>query len=473
MKNNALFISFLGTSRYRKTTYVIDNQEYPVRYIQEALLQNATAENRINQAIILCTDQAKKSNWDGEANGERIDQIFVPIKERMPEWEELAARYNLPVNTKISTEGESFPALQKLTKEQFPELGCRYETIPDGNNEQELMEIFSLIYELIPENSAIELDITHSFRHLPMLMSTLLPYLKLLKNVQVNHIHYGNYEARDKDERAPVLDLLPFITIQQYTAAAHSFIVNGSSAEIQELAAAAINDIKSDLYRTNRHKKDTPEWQKLDRFSKEIKPLMKKAHAFVQNARLCRGNNILKTDAAQIVLDIEKENTALNPLLPLLERMNMEFAGYSENSFLNLLRHADWCFKHRHYQQAITQAVEYCISVIAADAELDCHIKENRNSASSSAKIAAKEIPKEEWHGNIEKIQKCIETDACHRYKDILQRLQPLRNDINHSGLIKENGKPTFNDYEKLAGKLGKKLNELFEMEAKRLSQEN
>lgn len=84
--------------------------------------------------------------------------------------------------------------------------------IPDGKDEDEMWEIFSTIFSQLQENDELYIDLTHSFRYLPMLLLVLSNYAKFFENISVNHISYGNFEARNKDtNEAPQLTFCPFL----------------------------------------------------------------------------------------------------------------------------------------------------------------------------------------------------------------------------------------------------------------------
>jgi len=63
--------------------------------------------------------------------------------------------------------------------------------IPDGKDTDEIWEIFDIIYNALEEDDNIYIDITHSFRYLPMLLLVLLNYAKYLKNIKIKQITYG------------------------------------------------------------------------------------------------------------------------------------------------------------------------------------------------------------------------------------------------------------------------------------------
>src|SRR5699024_4490556 len=92
------------------------------------------------------------------------------------------------------------------------QLSCSHENIeiPNGKSTEEIWEIFQIVYDLIEKGDELLFDITHGFRSLPMLNMVLINYAKLLKEITVSGIFYGNWEARYTEknkEYSPIWNL--------------------------------------------------------------------------------------------------------------------------------------------------------------------------------------------------------------------------------------------------------------------------
>jgi CRISPR-associated DxTHG motif protein len=84
-------------------------------------------------------------------------------------------------------------------------------------------------------------DVTHSFRSLPMLAFLAVAYLKAAKQVQVERVLYGAWEARDKQsDRSPVFDLTPFVSLLDWLAATNRFVEIGDGQALAKLLRAGI-----------------------------------------------------------------------------------------------------------------------------------------------------------------------------------------------------------------------------------------
>ena len=106
--------------------------------------------------------------------------------------------------------------------------------IPDGTNESEIWGIFETLTQNVNEGDSIVLDITLAFRSIPFLAMIAISYLRAAKDVELDAIVYGAYEARVGD-RSPVFDLTPFVTLLDWTNATDKFLKTGQGSEIAAL----------------------------------------------------------------------------------------------------------------------------------------------------------------------------------------------------------------------------------------------
>ena len=78
--------------------------------------------------------------------------------------------------------------------------------IPYAENEMQQAQILLALADAVQPGDNIVLDITHGFRHLPMLALVAARYLKYVRRVKVQGVYYGARELSHGDE-APVLNL--------------------------------------------------------------------------------------------------------------------------------------------------------------------------------------------------------------------------------------------------------------------------
>jgi hypothetical protein len=78
-------------------------------------------------------------------------------------------------------------------------------------------------------------DITNSFRSIPFLSFLAIAYLKAAKQVKVKHVLYGAFEAKDAENRSPVFDLTPFVSLLDWLTATEQFIQTGNARNLSFL----------------------------------------------------------------------------------------------------------------------------------------------------------------------------------------------------------------------------------------------
>ena len=159
-----VFISVLGTGFYLPCKYGNDQfTSSATRFIQEATLEYLHVEQwRENDTILmLLTEGATRSNWSKD--------ITLRLNPR-------------------SKEEESYLGLERILLQK--ELSCQIEAlpIPDGKNNDEMWQIFQLLFDSLHNEDELYIDLTHSFRYLPMLVLVLSNYSRFLKSITVKHI---------------------------------------------------------------------------------------------------------------------------------------------------------------------------------------------------------------------------------------------------------------------------------------------
>jgi CRISPR-associated Csx2 family protein len=115
------------------------------------------------------------------------------------------------------------------------ELGglMRAVDIPDGHSEEELWKIFDAMIENVQPGDELVFDITHSFRSLPFITFLVAAFLRIAREVTVNHVLYGAFEARNEQTGiSPVFDLSPFIQLLDWTVATQQFLETGNAQNI-------------------------------------------------------------------------------------------------------------------------------------------------------------------------------------------------------------------------------------------------
>ena len=78
--------------------------------------------------------------------------------------------------------------------------------IPYARSNKEQSIILSTLAKLVQDNETVAIDVTHGFRHLPMLALVAARYLTHIKNVRIDGLYYGALDMIEANE-TPVLRL--------------------------------------------------------------------------------------------------------------------------------------------------------------------------------------------------------------------------------------------------------------------------
>ena len=151
--------SVLGTTVYSEATYSLDFKQTGIHtdtdfYIQKVLFKYLRKYHPELKLKIFLTEAARVANWEQRyeydiTSGKKVkcpDGLRLRICEEFPS-----------------------PKRDDLRDDLFQEID-----IKDGNNPTEIWENFNTFYNAIEENDEIYVDITHSFRSIPVIILSVL-----------------------------------------------------------------------------------------------------------------------------------------------------------------------------------------------------------------------------------------------------------------------------------------------------------
>ncbi len=106
-------------------------------------------------------------------------------------------------------------------------LGCTVEMaiIPYARDAREQRAILQIMADQVPPRSRVSLDVTHGFRHLPMLALLSALHLQVTREADITGLYYGAFDF-DTGE-APVYDLSGLLAIADWVGALHTFDKDG------------------------------------------------------------------------------------------------------------------------------------------------------------------------------------------------------------------------------------------------------
>jgi len=116
---------------------------------------------------------------------------------------------------------------------------CICRLIPYGRDLDEQVRILEVMADHAEEGDRVSLDITHGFRHLPMLAQLSALYLRDARKAEIAGIYYGARDMAEKDrtgnEIAPVIDLRGLLHIADWSAALHAYDKDGDYGVFADL----------------------------------------------------------------------------------------------------------------------------------------------------------------------------------------------------------------------------------------------
>lgn len=207
-------ISFLGRPQkkegsYQKTRYTFADGEQtePMAFLGWALRERFSPD----RLVILGT---AGSMWDHLFEGD-LDFGSHADTERMALMES------------VENQSVTQAQLDMLSPVLAQKLGCEVQLllIPYARNEAEQVAILQIIAQHVEEQDVVHLDVTHGFRHLPMIALLAAFFLRMVRRATMAGIWYGSYDPDTKE--ASVLDLSGLLRIGEGIQALASFDKDG------------------------------------------------------------------------------------------------------------------------------------------------------------------------------------------------------------------------------------------------------
>jgi len=402
------FISVLGNGKYNECCYYIDNpldKATKSYYIQYALLELLERRGVVpDQIVVFTTKEAHESNW---------------LK---------------------NNKNEEEPGLAELLTQFGKRTGTQVKNvmIPTGRDENELWEIFNTIVDNIDQEDEILLDITHSFRYIPMLIFIVLNYTRVIKKCSVKDVYYGAYEASSNGE-APIFVLTPFITMFDWILAVEQYLTTGDAVMLHGLTQFEVSKMTEKINK-NKLSIDRVENRLLYKEPNVLRALANSMYYFSETIRNCRGKEItqaavkLKNDIASVLDSAAHEK--IKPLSPIVDLLKQRFDKFSTHDTMkNAIEAAKWCLENRFYQQGLTILQEELITWIGKHTEAEYLNDKIRMSISGSA-YKLYESSKNGKQGPV--LNDC---DLTNDVMMVIGQTVDIRNDINHAGWRKNPAK--------------------------------
>lgn len=213
-------ISFLGKSMlgpqkgYRTATYRFEDG-----YEEKSAYFGFTLKNHLSpdRFVILGT---RTSMWDVFFEG--VDEKDEAIEKRL----ELIDKLKSETLTEADLRDLEPLVAKTLGMEEGRAL---LRLIPYGRSEKEQVEVLKTMAGCVEPGSTVTLDVTHGFRHLPMLSFLSALYLEQVKQASIEGLYYGALDM-SQDGITPVLRLDGLLKIARWIQAFHAFDQSGDYA---------------------------------------------------------------------------------------------------------------------------------------------------------------------------------------------------------------------------------------------------
>lgn len=390
-------ISFLGAGKYTPCRYRYEGTETeaPVEFVQIAMAHFF----RPSEILIFTTEEAYRNNF--APAGKLRDQLSQPVKTGFAQ-------------------------------------NAKNVMVPSGRSEIEIWQIFNTVLQQVGANDRLLFDVTHGFRSLPLISLACIQYLRTLRNVSLEGIYYGAFEAReernDPAAAAPIFDLTPFVELMDWSQAVKEFVKYGECGSIGDLLREKVVPRKKASRGTDQ------EANVLDGLSKTLNKMN-------QSFSTCRGKEIYETDFRKRVLELLAELKQLPNTLPafaaLADRMiakvnTLDCSGAGASSEVQRgLGAVQWCLEHNLIQQAYTLLQETVVTYFCQRLGYDYLQLKPREQVSAALAVLArkKELGEPVWDPIVETLQQ-IEKLAGRELLDCYNRLTQGRNDLDHAGLV-------------------------------------
>ena len=186
--------TFIGVGPLYNSTYTYQQQACTTRFIAEAVVLFFKPQ----QLILVATETSKNEPIDGDNPQPRVAYL-----------EQLLGHHT---EVKVLT-------------------------VPEGQSEADLWQIFNRLADSVEEGDRILFDITHGFRSLPLLALTVMAYLRLVKpGVDIQKVIYGAYDAVPRHQaEKPIFDLTLFSELMDWINAVSVFQASGDLSPVSKL----------------------------------------------------------------------------------------------------------------------------------------------------------------------------------------------------------------------------------------------
>ena len=321
-ENNLKIISFLGNRKYEEATYLHPDPNNLTKVVtpfyQEALVEFYQPKT----LYILLTKSVETEPPKGASESN---------------WQALQKRLAGQVE------------LQPITN------------IPENSTPNSIWSIFNQITEYIKPKDNVIFDITYGFRYIPIVALLAVSYLRVVRQVNIKGLLYGAFDAKNQANETPSFDLLPVVSLLDWTTATDQFIKTGNGEALADL-------LKNNQASNQSTEKLADNISNISRGLQMLRPM-----------DIMSASAKLPEAIAEATPTISQE---IPPFATLLQRVDADYSKFglanpqqdrnsSKASLVKQLQMVEWYLEKNEIVQALSLAREWLPSLLCYHFELD------------------------------------------------------------------------------------------------------
>lgn len=216
--------------------------------------------------------------------------------------------------------------------------------ISDGLTDVQMWQIFAALELQVLDGDNLIVDISNSFRSIPVIVSAVLQYLHEVRNVKIHRVVYGAY---NRELTTPIVSLQPFVDMHDWITATHVFTTYAQGDELASL-----------LQRLSRSPQNP--WRKIAQKLRELTTALQLVHLPTIGRYASELNELVKAAPTENI-------GHYMPIKVLLDKVASEYVafGHVDGVYDELLRQQrilQWYIEHHLYAQAVLLAREWLVS---------------------------------------------------------------------------------------------------------------
>lgn len=286
-----------------------------------------------------------------------------------------------------------------LTENNNKATGGSHCTLIDyGLNEEQLWSNFDIFMQLsdkLEDGDQIYLDITHSFRSIPLFMYLMMDFIQNLnkKNIKLVGLYYGMLDVKTELGYTPVVNLQPLFEISKWIRGVYDFTNYGNGYLISNL----IND-------------------------KEIAKRITNVSELVNINYLVNLKEQITKLKESLDLERLKETKVLNYVLPQIKQFLTRFEEIDSNHKFQF-EIAKWYFDNKRYANGYICLVESLFTYLCEIYDLDSNKISNRKLVRTL--LASKDIGKRYY-----------QLTYLMNLREIYRKTNNVRRNVAHAALV-------------------------------------